>query len=315
MSNLFDSDSFEDDDWLGTGPSSELDLSEEQRYQYCSVAVPNPKYSDLLKQAIKRNRNTGRYLKPNYYEKLNKGQKLTQRVYRVQRRKDIVRDDYSLSVDYGKGVSDRNIIKSFRFGVKYLKRLKIWLDQLSKPVMMTNWIRILQGKHLPKLKTFVLNPSSSDILKAREGRFPIYRSRSPNIESLKVIFNQMHGRDHIPIEDFTLKLIRGIYRLKNLCFDVYACAFMTDEHLGVIAKALRSGLHHLESLEMRFGAFGYNVTPKGVARLWKSLDKIPNLKKLELTGNYSRGADVVIDYEAFVILCDVIQRKSTTLTT
>jgi len=80
---------------------------------------------------------------------------------------------------------------------------------------------------------------------------------------------------------------------------------------------LRSRLRTLESLEMWFAALG-RITAQGVANLWKSLDKIPNLKKLELVGSYSRddiGRESVIDDEAFIVLCDVLQRKATTLTT
>ena len=289
---------------------------EAQKDQYRSVPGLQPIYGDLLKHAIKQNKNAGIYFQSKYYDKLKKDKTLIQRLYRVQRRKDVVKNTSSLLADYEKELSDPNNVKNLRHAIQYLGKLRLRLDEESDPEIMENWFKVFKGKHLSKLNYLGLDPSSWANLGIKERRFPLFRSKCSNLETLSILLRRLPGRN-ISIEDVTLKLIRGTRKLKNLAIDVVSCAFMGDEQLDVIARALRSRLRTLESLEMWFAALG-RITAQGVADLWKSLDKIPNLKKLELVGSYSRddiGRESVIDDEAFIVLCDVLQRKATTLTT
>jgi len=176
---------------------------------------------------------------------------------------------------------------------------------------MKNWKRIFGRSHFQQIKTLNLHMRSWYILEAFPRGFARLKWMFPNVENLKVVFTQMHGRRDIPIQDFTLRLIKRLsHKLKTLRIEFTHCAFVKDEHLGVLSKTLRSGLSSLESLELEFEGLSHKIKPKAIGSLWKSLEKIPKLKRLELVGGFAPNK---INYEAFSTLCDVLHKRSATL--
>jgi len=288
------------------------ELIEEEKAQFRSVAVPEPRYCDRLKQEIKKNKMLKMHLTMDNYpiDNLRDGRKLARKMYRVQRRKNIVKDDYCARINFASGLGDRDVAKSFSVGVKYFRELEIKLEQNSYYRIMKNWIRIFQSKRFPKIKTLNLKMASWYILEAFPHGFSRLKSLFQDVENLNVTFTQMHGKKDLLIQDFTLRFIRRLDKLKNLRIEFTYCQFIKDEHLDVISRTLRSRLNSLESLKLVLDGLNDQVTPKAIERLWKSVNKIPSLKTLDLIGGFGQNK---INYGAFAELCDVIERKSATL--
>jgi len=251
-----------------------------------------------------------------YNAGLSRPRERTQRLYRVQRRKDIIKDYYSFGVRHNTGLNDQLIAKNFSYGIKHFRELEVRLEQGSNDLIIRHLLKTFSRTNLPKIKTLRLRMASWYVLEAFEGQFSALKSRFPNLENFHVIFNQMHGKKDIPIQDFTIRPIRRLsHKLKHLSLQFSYSGFFKDNHLNIISQALKSPFRCLESLELVFAGLSPDLSERAVQNLFKSLLKISNLKKFQLYGEISSSK---IDEEASAILCSAIlcsaiQRWSTTL--
>jgi len=301
-------DSFPTHDILGPQKPEkpvERELTEEEKNEYRSSIVPQPRHCDLLKQELKKNKRSAQALNINF-KSLTERKQLLQRVYRVQRRKNMIKDSYKTGGKNGSELDDQTMANSLRIGVKYLRELKVDLGMTSCSKELTNLFEIFDKAGSLKVKTLSINLACWFLLGDFEGQFSIFKRRFPSVEHLKITFMEMHGRGDIPFQDLTLNLTKRLSNLKTLQIEFEFTQYLEDKTLNIFSKTFKSRLSYLESLRLVFGGLNFGMTPEVIINLWHSFEKIPNLKRFEFVGSFG---DKQMNSKVFSTLCDVLQRK------